>query len=118
MRLHTIMALALVLVIATSAFGMQKKAFQIREDFGTEPLYDCWMHYYYYIPCPTSSWFWSYYGWDPGAVVGEFFVVGDNSMGKASNYACDPMMAHTVEQIRVLDFAGYGTLYPGLFTVN
>jgi hypothetical protein len=31
---------------------------------------------------------------------------------------CDPYNAHTIEQFRVLDFAGYGTIYPGLFTVN
>jgi hypothetical protein len=114
MRVLTV--LALVLVLATSVYGLEKKAFQMREDFGTEPLYDCALNYYYYIPCPTYSWFWSYYGWDPGAVVGEWFQVGDQSMGGFA--LCDPYMAHTVQQFRVLDFAGYGSLYPGLFTVQ
>jgi hypothetical protein len=114
---------ALVLVLAASAYGLEKKAVQMREDFGTEPLYDCYMHYYYYIPCPTYSWFWNFTGWPRGQVVGEWFLVGDPSMGRTGSgcppyIACDPCNAHTLEQFRVLDFAGYGTTYPGLFTVD
>ena len=63
--------LALVLVLASSAFALEKKAYQMKEDFGTEPVYDGWINYYYYIPCPTYSWFWAYTGWDPGDVVGQ-----------------------------------------------
>ena len=122
MRLYTVLALALVLVMAASAYGMEKKALQMREDFGTEPLYDCYMNYYYYIPCPTYSWFWSFSGWLNGQVVGEWFKVGDPSMGRVATCppfaTCDPCNAHTIEQLRVLDFAGYGTTYPGLFTVD
>jgi hypothetical protein len=111
-----LLAMLLVLVLATSVLGLEKKAFQMREDFGTEPLYDCMLNYYYYIPCPTYSWFWSYYGWTQNAIVGEWFQIGDASMGGYA--ACDPCLAHSVQQFRVLDFAGYGTLYPGLFTVQ
>jgi hypothetical protein len=123
MRFHAILTLVLVLVLATSAYCLEKKALQMREDFGTQPLYDCYMSYYYYIPCPTYSWFWMYTGWNPGDTVGEFFVVGDPSMGRTGSgcppyLSCDAFNAHTIEQIRILDFAGYGTLYPGLFTVE
>jgi hypothetical protein len=114
MRFLTV--LALVLVLATSVYGLEKKAFQMREDFGTEPMYDCMLNYYYYIPCPTYSWFWSFYGWTPNAIVGEWFQIGDQTMGGLA--ACDPVNSSTIQRFRVLDFAGYGTLYPGLFTVN
>jgi hypothetical protein len=109
------LVLALVLVLATSAFALEKKAYQIREDFGTEPLYDCTLHYYYYIPCPTSSWFWAFTGWTPGEIIGMCFNVGDQGYGGAP--PCDPSLAQELEQIRILDFAGYGTVYPDLFTI-
>jgi len=112
----------LVLVLAASAYGFDKKALQMREDFGTEPTYNCYMNYYYYIPCPTSSWFWSICCWPPNAVVGEMFTIGDPSMTTSKGcppYAsCNPCEFPGIEQLRVLDFAGYGTLYPGLFTVK
>jgi hypothetical protein len=38
------------------------KPHQIMEDFDYEPLYDCPLQYFYYIPCLTCSWFWAYYG--------------------------------------------------------
>ncbi|MGQ9811662.1 MAG: hypothetical protein ACUVQ7_10035 [bacterium] len=44
------LALALVLVVATSAFAFEKRAVEVRYDFGTEPIYDCILNYYYYIP--------------------------------------------------------------------
>jgi hypothetical protein len=109
-------ALALVLVLATSAFAWEKKAYQMREDFGTEPLYDTALQYYYYIPCPTYSWFWVFTGWSCGDVLGEIFFIGDEGTGGWP--AADPDVAHTLEQIRILDFAGYGTVYPELFTVE
>jgi hypothetical protein len=116
MKFYTLLALALVLVLATTAFGLERKAFQLREDFGTEPLYDCALNYYYYIPCPTYSWFWAFTGWVPGDIVGAFFTIGDQGTGGWD--PCDPFLCHTLEQLRILDFAGYGTVYPGLFTVE
>jgi hypothetical protein len=122
MKLYTVLAVALVLVIGASASAMEMKSFQMKEDFGTEPLYNCYLNYYYYIPCPTSSWFWSMNNWPVNSVVGEMFTIGDPSMftskGCPPYTTCDPLNAHQIEQIRVLDFAGYGTLYPGLYTVN
>jgi hypothetical protein len=108
--------IALVLVVATSAFGFEKKAYQIREDFGNEPLYDCALQYYYYIPCPTYSWFWVFTGWAPGDIIGTCFQIGDQGTGGYD--PCDPATCHELEIIRVLDFAGYGTVYPGLFSVR
>ena len=108
--------LALVLVLATSAFALEKKAYQMKEDFGTEPLYDCTLNYYYYVPCPTYSWFWAFTGWTPGEIIGMCFNLADEGTGGSG--LCDPGMCHELEQIRILDFAGYGTVYPGLFTIE
>jgi hypothetical protein len=116
MRFYTILALALVLVMATSAFGLERKSWQLKEDFGTERLYDGAVQYYYYIPCPTYSWFWSYTGWAQGDYVGSYFTVGDISTGGWD--VLDPANCQHLEQVRILDFAGYGTVYPGLFTVE
>jgi hypothetical protein len=114
--MKVITVLALVLILATSAFALEKKAFQMREDFGTEPIANCALQYYYYVPCPTYSWFWMFTNWTYGDIIGEVFTIGDVSMG--GYVPCDPFVAHTVEQFRILDFAGYGTIYPGLFTVD
>jgi hypothetical protein len=115
MKIYSIIALALVLALATCAFGLEKRAYQIKEDYGTEPLYTTALQYYYYIPCPTYSWFWGYFGFtQAGYIIGEFFEIGDMSMGGWDT--ADPYNCHQVEQIRVLDFAGYGTVYPTLFT--
>jgi hypothetical protein len=109
-------ALILVLGLAASAFALEKKAYQMRDDFGTEPLYDCTLNYYYYIPCPTYSWFWAFTGWTPGEIIGVCYNIGDQGTGGAD--PCDPYICHELEQFRILDFAGYGTVYPGLFTVE
>jgi hypothetical protein len=108
--------LALVLVLASSAFALEKKAYQMRDDFGSEPLFDGTLHYYYYIPCPTYSWFWAYTGWTPGDIIGMCFTIGDQGFGGAP--PLDPYGCQTIEQIRILDFAGYGTVYPGQFTIE
>jgi hypothetical protein len=110
------LVLALVLVLATSAFAIEKKAYQMREDFGTEPLYDVTLNYYYYVPCPTYSWFWAFTGWTPGEIIGACFNIADEGTGGSGN--ADPATCHELEQLRILDFAGYGTYYPGLFTVE
>jgi len=109
-------ALVLTLLAATSATALESKAFQMRGDFGMEPLSDCQLNYYYYTPCPTYSWFWAFSGWEYGDVVGAWFKVGDLSMHTGA--ACDPVECHTLDGIRVLDFAGYGTVHQGLFTVE
>jgi hypothetical protein len=108
--------LALVLVLASSAFALEKKAYQMKEDFGAEPVYDGWINYYYYIPCPTYSWFWSFSGWTPGEIIGHCFNMADEGTGGSG--LLDPAMCHSLEIIRFLDFAGYGTVYPGQFTVE
>ena len=75
---------ALVLILATSAFGLEKKAYQMREDFGMAPEYDGALQYYYYIPCPTYSWFWAFTGWVPGEVIGMGFAIGSQGTGDNS----------------------------------
>lgn len=111
--------LVMVLLLATSAFSIghvEKRAYQMKEDFGSESLYDGALQYYYYIPCPTDSWFWGFFGWVPGDILGARFRIGDVSTGGWPEL--DPGNCHTLEAIRMLDFAGYGTVYPGLYTVE
>ncbi|MGD8628983.1 MAG: hypothetical protein PVH52_07855 [bacterium] len=116
MKFCALLALTMVLAAATAVVGLEATAYQMREDFGNTPLNDGAISYYYYIPCPTYSWFWSYTGWEANDMVGAFFTVGDQSTGGFDDL--DPFNCHTVEALRVLDFAGYGTVYPGLFTVE
>jgi hypothetical protein len=82
-------------------------------------MYDCALNYFYYVPCPTYSWFWAFTGWEPGDIIGSFFNIGDVSMffGEGQS-VCDPYNCMDLDGFRVLDFAGYGTTYPGLFTVE
>ena len=108
----------LVLSPCPHAYGadLKVKAFQMREDYGTEPLEECMLQYYYYVPCPTYAWFWAFTGLIDQDILGVFYEVGDLSMGGYS--ICDPAQCHSLNTIRVIDFSGYGTLYPGLFTIE
>lgn len=96
--------------------SFKAEPYMMIEDFAEEPIYDCTLQYYYYIPCPTYSWFWAYSGWEPGDVVGMVFTLADEPTG--ARCPCDPAICHHIEYIRVLEFAGYGASYPGLFTVE
>jgi hypothetical protein len=122
--MKVITVVALVLILASSVYGLDKKAFQMRDDFGTEPLWDCYLSYYYYIPSPTYSWFWGFNNWAANDVIGTMFTIGDPTMGLTTTtcppapVTCAPCDAQTIQQFRVLDFAGYGTTYPGLYTVD
>ena len=106
----------LLLVACSPLLGADKRAYQMRQDFGIEALEDCYMQYYYYVPCPTYSWFWGFYNWAPGDIIGQFFTVGDTPTGGWT--ACDTSLCYEIMGVRVLDFAGYGVIYPGLFTVR
>lgn len=108
-------AAVLVLLLAAPASGFESSPFLMREDFGPESLSDCGLQYYYYIPCPTYSWFWAFAGCGVNEGIGAWFQVGDVSMGQLN--VCDPINCYTLEEFRILDFSGYGTVYPGLFTV-
>jgi hypothetical protein len=99
-----------MLVIAASAAAFETRAYQAKEDFSVEHLSDCVQQYYYYIPCPTHSWFWAFTGWEPGDVIGEWYQVGDASTGTVS--ACDPANCLAIDQIRFVSFSGYGCTYP------
>jgi hypothetical protein len=112
--MKSLILIVLVLSLATSVLALEKRAYRMREDFGSQPLEDCALQYYYYIPCPTYSWFWAFSGWSPGDIIGECFQIGDQGTGGWD--ACDPAACQSLEQIRVLDFAGYGTVYVGWFT--
>jgi hypothetical protein len=101
---------------ASQPAGGRLQAFQMREDFGAEPLSGCYLQYYYYVPCPTYAWFWAFCGPITGETMGVFFDINDPSTG--TGVACDPEDCHTLETLRIMDFAGYGTVYPGLFTIE
>jgi len=98
------MPLALFLVMsAFPAWSLEDGLHRLREDFGMEPLAECALNYY--IPCPTSSWFSGYCGWEIGDVLGAWFQIGDISMfGYGPR---DPTVCHTLIRLRALDFSGF-----------
>jgi hypothetical protein len=109
--------IVLVLFIASgTAYAIKAEKYQLEDSFSSESLQDCNLQYYYYIPCPVESWFWGFYQWEQNDIIGQYFVIGDAPTGVHS--PCDPEQCHTLEYFRVLDFAGYGTIYPGDFTVE
>ncbi len=116
MRYSCVLVILILLIAPVSSRAFGTRVFQLREDFGSEPLYDTALQYYYYIPCPTYSWFQAFSGWEYGDVLGQWFQLGDISTGTFS--PGDPLNCQTLDQIRVLDFAGYGTVRPGIFTVE
>jgi hypothetical protein len=125
MRLLILCVLALT--IAPSAFGLEcweaSTWWYVFEGH-------CWppggtLSYYYTIPRYSyhprepdlyRSWAWLYDGWEQGDIVGCWFQPGDPSTSGLD--PVDPEDCNHIEQIRVLDFAGYGQAYPGLFTVE
>ena len=115
-RIMVLATVLTVLSLAAAATGLDKTPYKLRDDFGVETLAPCNLQYYYYIPCPTYSWFWGFSGWSTGDIIGQFFVVGDAPTGLGD--ACDPADCHDLTGFSFIDFAGYGTLYPGLFTVE
>ncbi|MFH1312208.1 MAG: hypothetical protein ABIJ00_03185 [Candidatus Eisenbacteria bacterium] len=108
--------LLLAVLVSGSASGLEKRPFLMKEDYGIEALTECTLQYYYYIPCPTYSWFWEMTGWQPGDIIGQLFTVGDTPTG--GYVPCDTVACYTLTGVRVLDFAGYGVTYPGSFTVE
>ena len=107
----------LVIGLAASTLGFEAQAaYQMREDYGTEPLFDRYLNYYYFIPCPSYSWFWEFAGFSRGDIIGAWFEIGDVSM--FSGTAADPANCHMLEQLRILDFAGYAAYCHGCFAVR
>lgn len=115
-RIAIVVLTLAILGLAAGAGAIDKKPYKMKEDFGLEPLAGCNLQYYYYIPCPTFSWFWGFSGWSAGDIIGQYFTVGDSPTGV--NAACDPGDCHDLTGFSFIDFAGYGTMYPGLFTVE
>lgn len=107
--------LVAVLATATCGLGFEKRAFQMQSDLGMEPLGGCALQYYYSIPCPTWSWFWAF-TIGPEDLIGAWFDVGDISTGGYGT--CDPSECHSLTRLTIFDFAGYGVIYPGLWTVT
>jgi hypothetical protein len=115
-KISSLLVPVLVLVVATSALAIEKKAYQFRDDFGMKAEVDCALQYYYYVPCPTNSWFWGFAGWEYGDIVGAWFQVGDMSMQGFD--ACDPADCHVLSGVRVLDLAAYGVYYANAYAVD
>jgi hypothetical protein len=91
---------------------LKVEALQIEESTGPGG-YDCCLSYYY-VPCPTHSWFWAYSGWTPGDIIGASFTIGEQPTGPG--WPCDPVICRDLEGISILDFAGYGKVYPGQYS--
>ncbi len=115
-RIAVVVTVLTVLGLTACVEAIDKTPYKMKEDFGLEPLAGCNLQYYYYIPCPTNSWFWGFSGWSVGDIVGQYVTVGD--LSTAGHLACDPGECHDLTGFSFIDFAGYGTLYPGLFTVE
>ncbi len=107
-----------VLCLAVSAHGFDVEALKISEGLTAAEDADCYVQYYYHIGCPTSSMYWSFSGWSCGDKIGEFFTIGDVSTCSCPGPACDSARCQVVTGFKVLDFAGYGQTYPGLYTVR
>lgn len=111
-----------MIVLAVGAVPLlaaTQKAYLMRDDYGVESLSDCYLNYYYYIPCPSYSWFWLGDGFNPGDIIGEWFSIGDLSMDAGG--MCDPATCFSLERIRILEFTGYANYpgkYQGLFDVE
>jgi hypothetical protein len=116
MKKALILTLALLLLGAGAGLAIEAKQYRLSEDFILQTVDECYLQYYYYIPCPTQSWFWGFYEWEQNDIIGQFYVIGDTPTGIYD--ACDPLECHTLDRFRVLDFAGYGSVYPGQFTVE
>jgi hypothetical protein len=96
--------------------SFEAKPYKMVDDFGIPPLYDCGLQYYYYIPCPTGSWFWAYSGWGPGDILATVFTMGEQGTG--AFVPCDPYVCAHIEAVRVLELSGYGDAYPGVYGVE
>jgi hypothetical protein len=116
MRFWALIVTLAILASCQSVPAMEIERLQMRDDFGTAALQDCFLQYYYFIPCPSYSWFWGIYDWECNSRVGAYFVVGDASTGGLST--CNPQQCMQISGVRVLDFFGLGSVYPGLFTVE
>ena len=118
MRILQVAAVILAIMLVSPVYGLEKQAYQMREEYGEMPLSDCTLQYYYYIPCPEYSWFWNMTGWEPGDVIGVVFNIGDLSTGGWA--PCSATDCTMLEQLRVLDFSGYCNYprYPDWCTVE
>jgi hypothetical protein len=78
---------------------------------------DFWYSYGIYPTCYCwASHFWAISGWEDGDIIGCWFQPGDiSTLGFGP---LDPEDCNHIEQIRVLDFAGAGEIYPGMFVVE
>jgi hypothetical protein len=116
MKIPVIALILISLLTSIPVMAFEGRAYKLREDMGTEPLSGGALNYYYYVPCPTYSWFWAFGGlddpWEGGTAVGAWFEIGDISTGGWG--VCDPTQCHTLDRVRVLDMEGLQG-YPGYF---
>ena len=114
MRFRTILALALVLVFATSAFAFEAKMQKARKDIGVVPLGDCYLSYYYHCPEPGTglAYYWYVNTWDENDIFGTCYNIGDQGYG--GDPACDPTLAQSLSRILFVEGSGAcGGAYPG-----
>lgn len=117
MRVACAVSLLLVLAFVPAGTGnaFEAEPYQMVEDVGVHPWAQCALQHYYYIPCPSDSWFWGVSGWAIGDIIGAHFRVDQQSTGRVEP-CCE--CCYVVVGVSILDFAGYGTVYPGWFSVT
>jgi hypothetical protein len=107
MKITPVLLIISLLAACVPVLAIEGHAYKMRDDMGAETLYDGMLNYYY-IPCPTYSWFWAMGGfddpWERGTTIGKWFEVGD--FGTGGSGVCDPTQCHTLDRIRMLDFEG------------
>ena len=93
-RVSAMLAILMVaLVSASPGLAVEQTIAQLSEPPGSHLSTECHLNYHYYVPCPTKSYFWSWHGWDYGDILGQFFLIGDQSMG-SDPIPCDPTICH------------------------
>ena len=109
-----------VTYVADSSCALEIAPYRMADDFAVEPpplAADWALQYYYYIPAPTASWFWGA-NLEPGEILGVCYHLGDLSTGGYSSPDPEADYEYQLVGFRILDFAGYGRVYPGLYTVE
>jgi hypothetical protein len=102
MRSPAFLLFLFVLPAVASAFGIVDGPHSLESDPGPGSLSDCALAYYYHIPWDTYGYYWAWQTYEPGAMIGAWFEVGDLSIHGYE--VCDPTQCHTLEEFCILDF--------------
>ncbi len=111
-----VILLALSVATSASAFDARPVNIQMMDGF-PDSTWDCYTpRYWYIIPCDAASWAWAISGWQQGDIIGQFSTIGERGLD-GQTCPCPSQCWH-LNKIRVLDLQGWGTTYPGLYTIK